>query len=94
MLLKYFVSCTTFREKNGSVSRCSSQWLCLCIFYQVKELINEKTKKHGKEAMINNAMLSLNNIQKIISYHVLHDLSYPKLKSLLVKHFLKTSNND
>ena len=54
-----------------------------------------KTKKYGKEAMINNAILSWNNIQKIISYHVLRDLSYSKLKSLLVKHFLKTySNND
>ena len=54
-----------------------------------------KTKKYGKEAMINNAVLSWNNIQKIISCHVLRDLSNSKLKSLLLKHFLKTySNND
>ena len=46
--------------------------------------------------MIHNAILSWNNIQKIISSHVLRDLSYSKLKSLLVKHFLKTYilNND
>ena len=45
--------------------------------------------------MINNAISLWNNIQKIISSHVLRDLSYSKLKSLLVKYFLKTySNND
>ena len=32
----------SFQEKIGSVLRCSSQWLCLCIFYQVKELISCK----------------------------------------------------
>ena len=53
------------------------------------------TKNYGREAMINNAISSWNNIQKIISSHVLRDLSYSKLKSLLVKYFLKTySNND
>ena len=53
------------------------------------------TKKYGREAMINNAISSWNNIQKIISSHVLCDLSYSKLKSLLAKYFLKTySNND
>ena len=46
-----------------------------------------KTKKYGKEAMLNNVILSWNNIQKIISSHVLRDLSYSKFKSLLVKHF-------
>ena len=54
------------------------------------EVKTVKTKKCGKEAMINNAILSRNNIQKIISYQVLRDLSYSKLKYLLVKHFLKT----
>ena len=45
-------------------------------------------------AMMNNALLSWNNIQKISS-DVLCDLLYSKLKYLLVKHFLKTySNND
>ena len=43
------------------------------------------TKKYGREAMTNNAVSSWNNIQKIISSHVLRDLSYSKLKSLLVK---------
>ena len=53
------------------------------------------TKKRGREIVINNAISSWNNIQKIISSHVLRDLSYAKLKSLLLKHFLKTySNND
>ena len=41
-----------------------------------------KTKKYGKEAMISNAILSWNNIQKIISYHVLCDFPYSKLKFL------------
>ena len=31
--------------------------------------------------MINNAILSWNNIQKIISSHVLRELSYSKLKT-------------
>ena len=43
------------------------------------------TKKYGREAMTNNAASSWNNIQKIIWSHVLRDLSYSKLKSLLVK---------
>ena len=30
------------------------------------------------------------NIQKIISSHILRDLSYSKLESLLVKHILKS----
>ena len=54
-----------------------------------------KVKTINREAMINNAISSWNNIQKIISSHVLRDLSYSKLKSLLVKYFLKSySNND
>ena len=53
-----------------------------------------KTKKYGKEAMVNNAIFSWNNQKNILSL-VLCGLSYSKLKSLLVKHFLKTySNND
>ena len=53
------------------------------------------TKKYGREAMRTNAISSWNNIQKIISSHVLRDLSHSKLKSLLVKYFLKAySNND
>ena len=45
--------------------------------------------------MINNAISLWNNIQKTISSHALCDLSYSKLKFLLVKYFLKTySNND
>ena len=54
-----------------------------------------KTRKYVRKAMMNNAISSWNIIQKIISSHVLRDLSYSKLKSLLVKYFLKTySNND
>ena len=53
-----------------------------------------KTKKHGREVIINSAISSWNNSQKIISSHVLRDLSYSKLKSLLVKHFLKTYSNN
>ena len=37
--------------------------------------------------MIHNAISSWNDIQKTISTHVLRDVSSPKLKSLLVKHF-------
>ena len=58
------------------------------------KVLTVKTKKYGREAMINNAISSWNNIQKIISSHVLCDLSYSKLNSLLVKHFLKTYSND
>ena len=53
------------------------------------------TKKYGREAIINNGISLWNNIQKIISSHVLREFSYSKLKSLLLKYFLKThSNND
>ena len=59
-----------------------------------KGLLKVKTvniKKYGREAMINNAISSWNNI----SSHAICNLSYSKLKSLLVKYFLKTySNND
>ena len=48
------------------------------------------TKKYGREAMTNDAISSLNNIQTTISSQVRRDLSYSKLKSLLVKHFLKS----
>ena len=53
-----------------------------------------KTKKYDREAIINNVILSWKKILKIISSHVLYDLSYSKLKSLLVKHFLKTYSNN
>ena len=52
------------------------------------------TKKYGREAMTNNAVSSWNNIQKIISSHVLRDLSYSKLKSLFVKYFLQSYSNN
>ena len=53
------------------------------------------TKKYDREAMRTSAISPWNNIQKIISSHVLCDFSYSKLKSLLVIYFLKTySNND
>ena len=53
------------------------------------------TKKYGREVIINNAVSSCNNIQKFNSSHILRDLSYSKLKSLLVKHFRESySNND
>ena len=51
------------------------------------------TKKYGRKAMANNAISSWNNFQKIISSHVLRDLSHSKLKSLLVRHFLKSNSN-
>ena len=37
----FCISCC-FQKKYGSALRCSFQWLCLCIFYQVKELISCK----------------------------------------------------
>ena len=52
------------------------------------------TKKHGKEAMINNALSSWDDIPKTISSHVLRDLSSSNLKSSVVKHFLETYLND
>ena len=39
---KTFVSHANFRKTFGSISRCSSPWLCLCIFYQVKKLVSCK----------------------------------------------------
>ena len=39
---KIFCISYYFQEKIGSVLRCSSHWLCLCTFYQVKELISCK----------------------------------------------------
>ena len=39
---KTFVSLTNFRKTFGSISRCGSPWLCLCIFYQVKKLVSCK----------------------------------------------------
>ena len=51
---------------------------------------NANTKKCGREAMTNNAVSSWNN-NLIISSHVLRDLSYSKLKSLLLKYFLKSN---
>ena len=39
---KTFVSLTNFRKTFGSISRCGSPWLCLCIFYQVKKVVSCK----------------------------------------------------
>ena len=66
-------------------------------FSSSKGLLKVKTvnsKKYGREAMTNNAVSSWNNIQNIFSSHVLRDLSYSKLKSLLVKYFLKSYSNN
>ena len=52
------------------------------------------TKKYGREAMTNNAVSSWDNVQKIFSSHVLWDLSYSKLQSLLGKYFLKSYSNN
>ena len=60
-------------------------------FLRVKT-VNAKT--YGRKAMANNAISSWNNIQKVISSHVLRDLSHSKLKSLLVRYFLKSNSND
>ena len=62
-----------------------------------KGLLKVKTvnkEKYGREAMANNAVSSWNSIQKIFSSHVLRDLSYSKMKSLLVKYFLKSYSNN
>ena len=62
-----------------------------------KGLLKVKTinkKKYGGEAMANNEISSWKNIQKIISSHVLRDLSYSKLKSLLMKCLLKYYSNN
>ena len=52
------------------------------------------TKKYGREAMKTNTVSSWNKIQKISPSHVLQDLSYSRLKSLLVKYFLKSYSNN
>ena len=73
-------------ESHNYVTSCSSKDLL--------KITTVNTKKYGREAMTNNAVSSWNNIQKIISSHVLGDLSYSKLKSLLVKYFLKSYSNN
>ena len=60
-------------------------------FLKVKTV---NTKKYRREAMTNNAVSSWNNIQKNFSSHVLRELSYSKLKSLLVKYFLKSYSSN
>ena len=52
------------------------------------------TKNYGRETMTNNAVSSWNNSQKIFSFHVLQEISYSKLKSLLGKYFLKSYSNN
>ena len=62
-----------------------------------KSLIKVKTvntKEYSWKDVMYNAISSWNNIQKIISSHVLCGLSYSKLKSLLVKYFLKIYSNN
>ena len=54
----------------------------------------KNTNKYGKEALTNDAVSSWNNIQKIFPSYVLQDLSYSKLESLLVKHFVKSYSNN
>ena len=52
------------------------------------------TKKYGREALINSAISSWNDIQKYFSSNkILRDVPTFKLKSLLKKHFLDTYNN-
>ena len=66
-------------------------------FSSSKRLLKVKTvntKKYGRKAMTNNAVSSWTNIQKIFSSHVLRELSHSKLKSLLVKYFLKSYSNN
>ena len=77
----------TFYSDSRNYETCSSS----------KGLLKVKTlnpKKYDREVMTNNAISSWNVIQKIISSHVLRDLSYFKLKSLLVKHLLKSYSNN
>ena len=66
-------------------------------FSSSKGLLKVKTvntKKYGREAMTNNSVSSWTNIQKIFSSHVLRELSHSKLKSSLVKYFLKSYSNN
>ena len=75
-------SLDSLNYENSSSSKC---------LLKVKTV---NTKKYGREAMTNNAISSWNSIQKIISSHLLQDLSYSNLRSLLVKHFLKSYPNN
>ena len=75
-------SLDSLNYENSSSSKC---------LLKVKTV---NTKKYGREAMTNNAISSWNSIQKIISSHLLQDLSYSNLRSLLVKHFLKSYSNN
>ena len=76
---------------NYETSSSSKGLLKVKIQSKYKEI---NTKKYSREAMTNNAVSSWNNIQKTFSSCVLRDLSYSKLKSLLVKYFLKSYSNN
>ena len=87
---------------NFNLSPTFNHWLCDFQSHNYETSSSSKgllkvktvnTKKYGREAMTNNAVSSWNNIQKIFSSHVLRELSYSKLKSLLVKYFLKSYSN-
>ena len=88
MLLKYFVPLTIFRKNFGSVLRCSSQWQCLCIFYQVKELISCKYfgiykdfGKHPRKLLAWNPLLL-----KLQSSNVFPAIDFWKHVEVLVQH--------
>ena len=64
-----------------------------CSFKGFLKINNESTKKLGREALINNAISSWNEIIKYISSNkMLGDVPTFKLKPLLKKHFLETYN--
>ena len=83
-----FNHCFTFSSDSHNYETSSSSKGLL----KVKTVKN--TNKYGKEALTNDAVSSWNNIQKIFPSYVLRDLSYSKLKSLLVKYFVKSYSNN
>ena len=98
------LKCILFKSINFDLPPIFNHWFTFSsdsYSYQTsrssKGLLKVKTvntKKYGREAMTNNAVSSWNNIQNIFPSHVLRDLSYSRLKSLLVKYFLKSYSNN
>ena len=76
---------TFFSDSDRYETSCSSKGFL--------EVNIGNTKEYGREALINSAISSWNDIQKYFSSNkMLRDVPTFKLKSLLVKHFVETYN--
>ena len=99
MLIQAFFSIGMKSHDKIFVENCFlSVNLLILIFHQFYlkgflKVTSVNTKKNGREALINSALSSWNDIQKYFSSNkMLRDVPTFKLKSLLRKHFLVTYN--